>query len=239
MNIHEAKSWSDVMGVLIVQKLTSWVLWIFMKWPYGYFEYLWGDVIGILNNEVTLWKYSEADVMGILKFIFIFIFKTTLFWIFKIPMTSLQEYSKYNVTMNIQNIHVTYSKLHFFWILKIPITSRIFQNTHDVTFYSHEVTLSLMSNLNIRKLTPWVLWKFNNWSFEYSRSDVMVIHEVTSCGEVNRNLMNFQADVIGILNIKKLTSWVFWIFTKCRHENIQSWRHGYFEYSWSDVITMT
>ena len=26
---------------------------------------IWGDVIGILNNEVTLWKYSEADVIGI------------------------------------------------------------------------------------------------------------------------------------------------------------------------------
>ena len=42
---------------------------------------------------------SEADVMGILKFIF----KITRLWIFKIPMTSLQEYSKYQC-------HYEYSK---------------------------------------------------------------------------------------------------------------------------------
>ena len=74
LNIHEVTSWVFWMFKSWrhgnIKKLTSWVLWIFMKWPYGYFEYSWGDV-GILNtHEVTLWKYSEADVMGILKFIF-------------------------------------------------------------------------------------------------------------------------------------------------------------------------
>ena len=171
------------MCVLNVQKLTSWVLWIFMNWPYGYFEYLWGDVIGILNNEVTLWKYLEADVMGILKFIFKItllniqnihditsrIFKIPMsLWIFKIchifkiPMTSLQEY------------------------YKIPMTSA-FEYSHDVTLWIpmtslHEYSKCLMSNLNIRKLTPWVFWKFMRcyWSFEYSWINNLSIHEVRS-----------------------------------------------------------
>ena len=97
------------MGVLNVQKwchgniinLTSWVLWIFMKWPYGDFEYSWGDVIGILNtHEVTFWKYSEADVMGILKFIF-----------------------KITRLLNIQNTHDITSR-----IFKIPMSLWIFKN---------------------------------------------------------------------------------------------------------------
>ena len=166
------------MGVLNVQKLTSWVLWIFMKWPYGYFEYLWGDVIGILNNEVTLWKYS-ADVMGILKFIF----KITRLWIFKIPMTSLQEYSKYQchyeyskypchilkntrLLLNIQNIH-EYSKL--------PMTSLCEYSKYQ---WRHFVNIQNA----LFEYSPWLFWKFMkwcNWSFEYSRSDVMGIFNLS------------------------------------------------------------
>ena len=154
------------MGVLNVQKLTSWVLWIFMKWTYGYFEYLWGDVIGILNNEVTLWKYSEADVMGILKFIFIFKI-TRLLWIFKIPMTSLQEYSKYQCHYEYSKYpcHIKkytsfeYSKYPWRQLLNIPMTS-----------------LSEYSKYQWRHFV-----NIQNASFEYSKAVAMVtlkIHEV-------------------------------------------------------------
>ena len=85
-------SWSDVIGILNVQKLTSseysppdvgvnihemtsWVFWIFKSWRHGHFEYLWGDVIGILN---TKWRY------GIIQ-------KLTpwVFWIFIVALVFL------------------------------------------------------------------------------------------------------------------------------------------------------
>ena len=123
-------------------EVTSWVFWMFKSWGYGYFEYLWGDVISILNNEVTLWKYSEADVMGILKFIFKIItrllkniqntrdltsriFKIPMsLWIFKIQnmchifkITTSFEYSKYP-WHHFKNIKIT-NDVNM-WIFKMP-----------------------------------------------------------------------------------------------------------------------
>ena len=153
---------SDLMGILnyfkdavigyrlfwismkLSHEVTSWVFWMFKSWRHGYCEYSWSDLMGILNIYevtslvfwITKWRYeySEADVTGILKFIFKI---TRLLWIFKIPMTSLQEYSKYQC-------HYEYSKypchiLKNTWLLlniqnTHDITSRIFQNTHDVSF---------------------------------------------------------------------------------------------------------
>ena len=153
-------------GCFECSKADVMVLWIFVKWPHGYFEYLWGDVIGILNtHEVTLWRYSEADVMGVLKYSKLHDF----FWIFKISWHHFKNNQNTYVTMNIQNIHVTF-KITLFQ------NTRIFQKTHDVSFWIfqwrplwifkipmtslHEFSKCLMSNLNIRKLTPWVFWKF-------------------------------------------------------------------------------
>ena len=188
MNIHEAKSWSEVMGVLNVQKkLTSWVMWIFMKWPYGYFEYLWGDVIGILNNEVTLWKYSEADVMGILKFIF----KITRLWIFKIPMISLQEYSKYRC-------HYEYSKYpcHIFKITRLEYSKYPWHHSKNIPKYPWRQLLNipLTSFCEYSKYQWRHFMNIRNASFEYSKAVAM--------GNLNIH------DVIGLLNTHEVTSWV-------------------------------
>ena len=125
-------SWSDVMGILNVQKLMSWTFWIIMKWHW-HFEY-----------EVTLWNYSEADAMGILNIIvtllfLIFIQNYGVFWIF-IVMTSLPRIFKIPMSL---------------WIFKIPMTPAFNipmtalceyskypcfmhnQNTHDVSLNIH------------------------------------------------------------------------------------------------------
>ena len=106
------------MGILNIQKLTSWTFWIFMRWCHWYFEY-----------EVTLWNYSEADANGILNIhsgIGIFNIQNYVFWIF-IVMTSLQEYSKY-----------PWRQL---WIFPWRQFVRI-QNTHDMNIHNnHGVSL--------------------------------------------------------------------------------------------------
>ena len=180
-------------------EVTSWVFWMFKSWRHGYCEYSWSDLMGILNiYEVT----------------------SLVFWITKCVMEIFRSWRHgyfeihiQNYTLNIQNTH--------------DITSRIFQNTHDVSFWifpwrhfvniqnSNDVTswIFKIPHLNIRKLSPCAFWKFMKWCI--SRSDVMVIHEVNSWGEVNGNL------------IFMLTSWVFWIFTKWIFMSC----HGYFEYS--------
>ena len=142
---------------------------------------------------MTLWKYLEADVMGILKFIF------------KIPMTSLQEYSKYQC-------HYEYLKfichiLHdFFWIFKIPMTSLQEYSKIPMTSAFEYSKYQWRHFMNIQN------------EFEYSKADAMGIlknHEdvigllIIWVFMVNGNLMNryfwismnIQADVIGILNI--------------------------------------
>ena len=84
LNIDEVKScvfeysWSDLMGILNIQKVPSWVilniheaksrvLWIFMKWRHGHFEcskvdvkckYSWNDLMGILNiQKLASWTF--------------------------------------------------------------------------------------------------------------------------------------------------------------------------------------
>ena len=102
LNIHEVTSWVFWMFESWrhgnIKKLTSWVLWIFMKWPYGYFEYSWGDVIGILKfifklTRLLLNIQNTHDITSR-------IFKIPMsLWIFKISMSHIQnytfEYSKY------------------------------------------------------------------------------------------------------------------------------------------------
>ena len=75
-------SWSDVIGILNVQKLTSSeyskadVKWIFrswrrcnMKWPNGYFEYSKADVMDILNiyEVMSLVFWIRSDVMELFR----------------------------------------------------------------------------------------------------------------------------------------------------------------------------
>ena len=115
-------SWSDVMGILNVQKLTC--------------KYSWNDLMGILNIQKlmpwTLVFWIRSDVMELFRsWIFIvtllfliFIQNYVVFWIF-IVMTSLKEYSKYHDVTS--------------WTFKIPMVNTFVnieiahtQNTHDV-----------------------------------------------------------------------------------------------------------
>ena len=111
-------SWNDLMGILNIQKLTSLTFWIFMRWRNWYFEY-----------KVRLWNYSEADSMGILNIhsdIGIFIIQNyVVFWIF-IVWRHFKNIQNTNVTMKIQNTHdasFEYSHDGTSWVFKIPMTS--------------------------------------------------------------------------------------------------------------------
>ena len=131
LNIHEVTSWVFWMFKRWrhgnIKKLTSWVFWIFMKWPLGFLNIHW-----YFEYEVTLRKYSEADVMGILKFV---IKITRLLLNIQIPMTSLCEYSNTNVIMNIQN-----NSKYLCHIFKITLLLNI-QNTHDVTLWIFKIPM--------------------------------------------------------------------------------------------------
>ena len=151
------------------------------EWPYGYFEYSWRDVIGILNtHEVTLWKYSEADVMGILKFIFKI---TRLLLNIQNTHAITSRIFKIPVSLWIFKISMSHSKLHFFWILKILMTSLQEYSKIPMTSafeYSHDVTLWIFKKqwrhlMNIQNAS-WVIWIFECWRygyFENSWSDVI------------------------------------------------------------------
>ena len=161
------------------------ISWIFMRWRHWYFEY-----------EVTLRKYSEADVMGILKFIFkikrlllniqnthditLRIFKIPMsLWIFKI-IQNICHIFKITLLLNIQNTH--------------DITSRIFQNTHDVSFWIFPYSkYQWRQFMNIQNAS-WVIWIFECWRYGYFE--------------------NSWSDVIGLLNTHEVTSWVIWVFMR-------------------------
>ena len=102
-------SWNDLMDILNIQKLTSWTFWIIMRWRHWYFEY-----------EVTLWNYSEADAMGILNI--------------HSDISIFNIHSKLRRFLNIHSNDVTseYSEWHQLWIFPWRHFVSI-QNTHDVT----------------------------------------------------------------------------------------------------------
>ena len=178
VNIHEMNSW-----VLNIQKLTSWTFWIFMRWHHWHFEY-----------EVTLWNYSEADAMGILNIHSDIVILNNqnygVFWIF-IVMTSLQEYSKYQC-------HYEYSK--YPWRQLLIFTWRHFvsiQNTHNVTSCILKIPMTSAWILNYRwphlmntqithEVTSWVFKRPITSLHEFSKypwrqhSNIQINHEVTS-----------------------------------------------------------
>ena len=116
-------SWSDLMGILNIQKVPSWVilniheakswvLWIFMKWRHGHFECSKADIK--CKYEMTSWVFwiLKADFMDILN-----IYEVTLvFWIQSDAMGIL------NIHSDIFNIH---SKL------------RRFLNIHSIKYQCH------------------------------------------------------------------------------------------------------
>ena len=132
LNTDEVKScvfeypWSDLMGILNIQKVPSWVilniheakswvLWIFMKWRHGHFECSkadfkckWNDLMGILNiQKLTSWTF--------------WIFMRWL-WYFEYEVT-LWNYSGADA-MGILNIHsdIVIQNYVVFWIF-IVMTS--------------------------------------------------------------------------------------------------------------------
>ena len=176
---------ADVMGIVNIHEVT-----------YGYFEYLWGDVIDILNKEVTLWKYSEADVMGILKFIFKI---TRLLWIFKIPMTSLQEYSKYQC-------HYEYSK----YPCHIKNTTSFEYSKYPWHHFKNIPKYQWRQLLNIPMTSLCEYSKYNDvtsWIFKMPHLNI------ESCR--HGYFENSWSDVIGLLNTHEVTSWLF-----------MKWPHG-------------
>ena len=219
------------------------VMGILKSWRHGYCEYSWGDIIGILNifrswrhgyfeihiqNYTTSFEYSKypwhhftniqnTNVIMNIQNIYVTYSKLHFFWIFKIPMTSLQEYSK------------------------IPMTSA-FEYSHDVTLWTFKNQWRHFMNI---QNASWVIWIFECWRhgyFENSWSDVIGLlntHEVTSWviwvfmrwGQ--RQFNEYSSDGMGVLNIQKRRHgyfeyawsdvmcnlnihklWVFWIFMK-------------------------
>ena len=126
------------MGIFNIHVVTSWVFWMFKSWRHGHFEYLWGDVIGILN---TKWRYGIQKLTPWIFQIFIvtlvfliFIQNYVVFWIF-IVMTSLQEYSKYQC-------HYEYSKYPWRQFLKYPWRHFMnMQNTHGVNLLNFKLIM--------------------------------------------------------------------------------------------------
>ena len=174
LNIHEVTSWAFWMfrscqvniqkadvGVNI-HEMTSWVFWIFKSWRHGHFEYLWGDVIGILNI------HSDIGIFNIQNYV--------VFWIF-IVMTSLQEYSRIvfwirSDAMGILNIHSDigifniHSKLRLFLIF-IVMTSlqeySKYQCHYEYSKYPWRHFVFKILFLNILEVTSLL------WIFKYSK----------------------------------------------------------------------
>ena len=150
-------SWSDLTGIFNIYEVTSLVFWI-TKWRYGNIQKL---TSWVFWNSYSLQEYSKYQSLWIFKISMSHIQNYTT-WIFKIPMTSLQEYSK------------------------IPTTSA-FEYSHDVTLWIFKIPMT-----SLHEYSKCLIWIFEscrhgyfehswcNWSFKYSRSDVMVIHEVTT-----------------------------------------------------------
>ena len=174
-------------------EVTSWVFWMFKSWRHGYCEYSWSELrvfwifeVTSLVFWITKWRYGNIQKLTSWVFWNSYSKLHDFFWIFKIPMTSLQKYSKYQchyecskypchifkitLLLNIQNTH--------------DITSRIFQNTHDVRFWIFPWR-HFMNNQN----ASWVIWIFENWRHGYFE--------------------NSWSDVIGLLNTHEVTSWLF------------------------------
>ena len=117
---HFEYSWSDVIGILNIHKVTSWE---YSKADVmGILEFSWSDVMGILNIQkkcnfeyVTWIFWIILNIHKVMSWVF-WIFKRSVIlnmnfkipmtlaseyfhnvtsWVFKIPMTSPYEYSKY------------------------------------------------------------------------------------------------------------------------------------------------
>ena len=227
--------------------MTSWVLWMFKRWRHGTIKKLtscvlwisWSDHMGILNiHELTslvfwiLTRWLYGNIQKLASWVFWNSYsKLHFFWIFKIPMTSLQEYSKYQChyeyskssMSHIQNYtSFEYSKYpwHTSRIFKIPMSLWIFKKKNQ----NIHVTYSKLHFFWIFKIPMTSLQEHSKIpmtsAFEYSHDVTLWIFKIpmTSLHEYSKCLM-------GNLNIRMLTPWVFWKFIE--------WRHWSFEYSWS------
>ena len=74
-------SWSDLMGILNIQKVPSWVILNIheAKWCHWYFEYevtLWNDVMELFRSSWVFWIFMNIQKWRRCKW-------TWVFWIFK------------------------------------------------------------------------------------------------------------------------------------------------------------
>ena len=139
LNVQKLTSWSDLMGILNIYEVTSLVFWI-TKWRYGNIQKL---------TSWVFWNsYSKFKI-------------TRLLWIFKIPMSSLQEYSWSDV------IGITSAFKYSLWIFKIPMTSLrenskcliwIFESCRHGYFVNS--WSDVIGLLNTHEVTSWLFMKW-------------------------------------------------------------------------------
>ena len=120
---HFEYSWSDVIGILNIHKVTSW---LYSKTDFmGILEYPWSDVMGILNIqkkcnfEYVTWIFwiilNIHNDIGILNITEVM---SWVFWIFKRSRVILNMNFKIPMTLASEYFHNVTS-----WVFKIPMTS--------------------------------------------------------------------------------------------------------------------
>ena len=154
-------SWSDLMGILNIQKVPSWIIlniheakswvvWIFMKWRHRHFECSKAEV-GVNIHEMTSWVF--------------WIFKSwrQTFWIF---MRWCHWYFEYEVTlwdyseadaMGILNIHSGIGVFNIqnyvvFWIFIVMTSLQEYSHDGNSCVFKIPMTWIFTIPMNIRQL---------------------------------------------------------------------------------------
>ena len=153
LNIDEVKScvfeysWSDLMCILNIQKVPSWVilniheakswvLWIFMKWRHGHFECSKADVkckySWMTSCVFKSWRHGHSEYLwgdiGILntKWRYGIIQKLTpwVFWIFIVTLFNIHSKLRRFLSIHSNDVTPRILKLPMsLWIFKIPMTA--------------------------------------------------------------------------------------------------------------------
>ena len=257
MNIHEVTSWT-----MYVHEVTSWlyeyswsdfiVLWIIMKWRHKLYKYSWSDVMDLLNiHKVTSWtEYLWSDIMVLWIFmkwlhrLYIHIHDVTslVLWIFTkwhYGSMNIHEVTSWVYEWSWSDVMVTWiimkwrhCYIYFFMNWRDLLYEYSWSdvlgtlNIHELTSWQfldiHKMKLWVL-NMNIHEVTSWS-WTFMKWRlrlFECSWIDVVAIlniHKMKSwvlnIYKVTSRALNINKVMSWVLNIHVVTTWVFYTFMK-------------------------